>query len=303
MIDCKKLAENILMDLMNNGSISDILLKTKIYASKRGDGELLAWVTKELGGYEEKPPTYRILNSGLKVVVLVPYRGIFQIEFPTEMIKDEKVRDRLSNMPFHNPIAEIENICKNDGDDGNVNMHIHIGAYNFISDYINGEIQDAYQYTTKAAVTQILVAVKTVLIDYLLKVSNEENIDFSTFIKNNPKMNNTTIIAGVVHTGSGDLNVQESTNIVGNKNLINTCNKEELLKILTEINKIAETATPNPDYVELIKDIKAELEKDQPDRNKVKRFFQLIPTFLSGVASSIAGNGLTQLITSAVSLL
>lgn len=79
--------------------------------------------------------------------------------------------------------------------------------------------------------------------------------------------------------------------------------KEELLKILTEINKIAETATPNPDYVELIKDIKAELEKDQPDRNKVKRFFQLIPTFLSGVASSIAGNGLTQLITSAVSLL
>ena len=76
MIDCKKLAENILMDLMNNGSISDILLKTKIYASKRGDGELLAWVTKELGGYEEKPPTYRILNSGLKVVVFVPSTSI-----------------------------------------------------------------------------------------------------------------------------------------------------------------------------------------------------------------------------------
>ena len=63
MLNFKKLAENILTDLMNNGSISDILLKTKILASQKGDKELLEWVNHELEGYEEKPPKYRILNS------------------------------------------------------------------------------------------------------------------------------------------------------------------------------------------------------------------------------------------------
>ena len=39
MIDFKTLAENILSDLMGSASISDILLKTKIFASKKGDNE------------------------------------------------------------------------------------------------------------------------------------------------------------------------------------------------------------------------------------------------------------------------
>lgn len=56
MLNFKKLAENILEDLMNNGAISDILLKTKIFAFKRGDNELLSWISKELNGYEDETP-------------------------------------------------------------------------------------------------------------------------------------------------------------------------------------------------------------------------------------------------------
>ena len=53
---------------MNNRSISDILLKLKIFASKRGDEDLLDWAYKELNGYGDYdvPPKYRIINSGLK---------------------------------------------------------------------------------------------------------------------------------------------------------------------------------------------------------------------------------------------
>ena len=303
MVDFKGLAENILADLMNNVSISDILLKTKIFASKRGDEELLTWVTNELDGYEDKPPKYRIVKSGVKVNVFIPGRYM-TVEFHPEMIEDLGVSERLSNMPFHNPIAELSTICKDGSDDGSlVTMHVPVYVYPYINDYINGDIQDVYQYTTKAAVAQIIVAVKSVLIDYLLKVSNEKDIDFSTFIKNNPKMNKTTIIAGVVHTGSGDVNAQGSTNIIGDNNNVYNCNKEELLKILAEIDKMAEATKPNPDYEELVDDIRKELEKEQPEKKNLKRFFQLIPTFLSGIASSVAGNGLTELISSAIALL
>jgi hypothetical protein len=303
MLNFKELAENILTDLMNNGSISDILLKTKIFASKRGDKELLEWVSKELNGYEdEKPPKYRILNCGLKVDVFVPFRGTARVDFPIDMIEDENVRNRLSNLPFHMSISEIDNLCKDASNDGIIRMKVPVFAYQFLSEFINGDIQDSYQYTTTAAVSQILVAVKSVLIDFLLKVSNEEDINFNTFIKMTPQMITINNNSGIVNTGDGDINAQGATVVTGDNNAIGADNKQELLRILAEIDKIA-AAQPNTDYEEVSKDIKAELQKEQPDKKVLRRFFSAIPTFLLGVASSAAGNGVTSLITSALALL
>lgn len=302
MLNFKELAENILTDLMNNGSMSDILLKTKIFASKRGDKELLEWVTHELEGYEEKPPKYRILNSGLRVVVHVPYQGIARLDFPVDMIENDGARDRLSNIPFFSPIGEIENLCNNTDGDGRISMKVPVFAYRYMSGFINGDIQDAYQYTTPAAVSQIIVSVKSVLIDFLLKVSNEEDINFNNFIKTNPQMitiNN----SGIMNTGSGDVNAEGATIVNGDNNIICTDNKEKLLKILAEIDKIAAAVLPNTDYEETVKDIKAELQKDKPQKNILRRFFSAIPTFLSGVGASVVANQLNPLVTSALALL
>lgn len=302
MLNFKELAENILTDLMNNGPISDILLKTKIFASQRSDKELLEWVTKELNGYEdEKPPKYRLLNCGLKLLVFVPFQGTARIDFPVDMIENENVRDRLSSIAFHMPIAEIENLCKGSDNDGTIKMKVPVYAYQFMSKFINGDIQDAYQYSTAAAVSQIGVAVKSVLIDFLLKVSSEEDINFNNFIKTNPQMitiNN----SGIVNTGSGDVNAQGATVVNGNNNIVGGDNRQELLRILTEIDKIAQEH-PSTDYDEVSSDIKTELQKEKPDNKFLKRCFQAIQTFFSGVAASVAGNGLTSLIKSAIALL
>ena len=301
MLNFKELAENILTDLMNNGSISEILLKTKIFADKRGDKELLEWANHELEGYEEKPPKYRILNSGLRVVVHVPYQGIARIDFPVDMIENDNARERLSNIPFFSPIGEIENLCNNTESDGRISMKVPVFAYRYMNSFINGDIQDAYQYTTPAAVSQIIVSVKSVLIDFLLKISNEEDINFNNFIKTNTQMvtiNN----SGIMNTGSGEVNAEGATIVNGDNNIISADNKQELLRILAEIDKIAATQ-PNTDYDEASKDIKAELQKQQPDKKYLKRCFQAIPSFLMGVASSVAGNGLTSLINAALALL
>lgn len=304
MLNFKDFAENILSDLMTNASLSDILLKLKIFASKRGDEELLTWVSNELDGYENKPPKYRILDAGLKVDVFIPFRGTTRIEFPAEMVKEERIRKRLSKIAFHNAISELEKICHSSDDDSSVCMHVPVGIYSHIAGFINGHIQDAYQYTTKAAVGQIIVAVKSVLVDYLLKISNEEDIDFNTFISNNPNMKEgVTINASIVNTGSGTINAQGATNVVGDNNTISTGNKQELLRILAEIDKIAATVQPNMDYVDVANDIRAELQKDKPEKNYLKRCFQTIPSFLSGVGAGIMANGLTPLVKSAIALL
>jgi hypothetical protein len=181
-------------------------------------------------------------------------------------------------------------------------MKVPVFAYRYMSGFINGDIQDAYQYTTPAAVSQIIVSVKSVLIDFLLKVSNEEDINFNNFIKTNPQMitiNN----SGIMNTGSGDVNAEGATIVNGDNNIICTDNKEELLKILAEIDKIAAAVLPNTDYEETVKDIKAELQKDKPQKNMLRRFFSAIPTFLSGVGASVVANQLNPLVTSALALL
>lgn len=304
-MDYKELAENILSDIMNNRPLAEILLKTKIFASKRGDNELLGWVTKELEGYgDEMPPKYRFVSSGLKVIVYIPYVRTDSVDFPIDMIEDENVSNRLSKWGFQNPISEIENLCKNSEKDGRISTKVPVFIYQYIDKFINGDIQDAYQYTTPAAVSQILVSVKSVLIDFLLEVSKEEDIDFNTFIKNNPNMGNRiTINAGIVNTGSGSVNAQGATTVVGSNNEINVENKNELLRIIKEIDKIAAEAGPNTDYEEVSKDIKDELKKDKPANNFLKRCFQLIPSFLTGLSASVVANQLNPLITAALALL
>ena len=304
MMNYKDLAENILSDIMNNGSISDILLKTKIFASKKGDKELLAWISKELSGYEnEKPPKYRIIPSGLKVDVFVPFRGTSRIDFPAEMIKNKEVREKLLNLPFNNPIAEIENLCKEGTEDGFIHAKVHAYAYQFISEFINGEIQGVTQFVTKASVSQIPVAVKSVIIDFMLKISNEEDIDFNTFMKSNSAMTtNININAGILNSGNGVVNAQGSTTVVGNNNAVSGINKEELLRIVEEIDQMV-SVVHNAEYNEVSNDIRAELQKETPSKNHLKRCFQVIPTILTGVGSGVVANGVSPLVKAAIEML
>ena len=142
-------------------------------------------------------------------------------------------------------------------------------------------------------------------VSYPMKISNEEDINFNNFIKTNTQMVAITINnSGIVNTGSGDMNAQGATVVTGyNNNTIGSDKKAEMLRILAEIDKIAAPILPNADYEEVSKDIKAELQKAQPEKKFLKRCFQAIPSFLMGVASSAAGNGLTSLISSALALL
>lgn len=304
MIDFKQLAENILEDLMGKTPISDILLKTKIFAAKRNDSDLLKWVSQELEGYIDAPPQYRILNSGLKVDVFVPFRGTTRIEFPTDVINRKDIRERLSHMPFHNPITEIENLCSNDNESTTIQMRIPVAVYGVLNKNLNGEIQDSYQYVSKAAVQQIVVTVKSLLIDYLLKISKDEDIDFNSFVKTKATMiTQNNITAGIVNMGDGTIHAEGATTVVGNNNTINNEQNESLQAIIESIDRLAEGLTNRHDYDEVSTDIKEELKKDNPRKGFLKRCFQAIPTILGSLSSDIIANQLQPYVLSALSLL
>lgn len=304
MIDFKQLAENILEDLMGKTSISDILLKTKIFASKRNDLDLLKWVSQELEGYNNAPPQYRILNAGLKVEVFVRFRGSARIDFPTDVIKRKDIRERLSYMPFHNPITEIENLCSCDNDSTTIQMRIPVAVYGVLKPFLNGEIQDSYQYVSKAAVNQIVVTVKSLLIDYLLRISKDEDIDFNSFIKTKSAMiTHNNITAGIVNMGDGTIHAEGATTVVGNNNTINIEQKESLQAIIESIDRLADGLSDRHEYDEVSTEIKEELKKEKPQKSFLKRCFQAIPTILGSLSSDVVANQLQPYISSALSLL
>lgn len=304
MVDFKQLAENILDDIMSNKSISDILLKTKIFAAKKNDVDLLEWVTHELEGYQDAPPKYRILNSYLIVYVHVPYSGISKIRFPTEIIQHEGIRERLSLMPFHDSISEIEAISSSNMDSSDVCMKVPVFAYDYMNPFVNGTINDSYQCVTKASVCQIVTVVKSLLIDFLLKFSNEENIDFNSFIKTKQIMIQTNnITAGIVNMGAGSVNAQGATTIVGDNNTIANDSKDELRSIIEAIDKIAMNAVDHKEYDAIASDIRIELANETPKKSFLKRCFQAIPTVLGSISSDVIANQLQPYIAQAIALL
>lgn len=304
MIDFKQLAENILEDLMGKTPISDILLKTKIFASKRNDLDLLKWVSQELEGYNDAPPQYRILNAGLKVEVFVPFRGSARIDFPTDVIKRPDIRERLSHMPFHNPITEIENLCSCENESTTIQMRIPVAVYGVLKPFLNGEIQDSYQYVSKAAVNQIVVTVKSLLIDYLLRLSNDEDIDFNSFIKSQSTMiSNNNITAGIINIGDGTIHAEGATAIVGNNNTINNEQKEGLQAIVESIDRLADGLPDRHEYEEVSTEIKEELKKEKPKKSFLKRCFQAIPSILGNLSSDVIANQLQPYVSSAITLL
>lgn len=304
MIDFKQLAENILEDLMGETPISDILLKTKIFAAKRNDSDLIKWVSQELEGYNDAPPQYRILNAGLKVDVFVPFRGTARIDFPTDVIKRKDIRERLSHMPFHNPITEIENLCSNENESTTIQMRIPVAVYGVLNKNLNGEIQNSYQYVSKAAVQQIVVTVKSLLIDYLLKISKDEDIDFNSFVKTKATMiTHNNITAGIVNMGDGTIHAEGATTVVGDNNTINNEQMKSLHAIIESIDRLTEGLPDRHDYDEVSTEIKEELKKDNPSKGFLKRCFQAIPTILGSLSSDIIAYQLQPYISSALSFL
>ena len=91
------------------------------------------------------------------------------------------------------------------------------------------------------------------------------------------------------------MNAQGATTVVGNNNIITVDNKAKLLRILTEIDKLA-AAQPNEEYDEISKEIKDELQSEVPKKGLLKRCFQAIPTILTGIGTGIAANALSPLI-------
>ncbi|WP_298575334.1 hypothetical protein [uncultured Porphyromonas sp.] len=298
--DLRQLAESILTDLTQDTPIANAMLKAKVFAVKKDDKDLQSWIEHELDGYEENLPKYRLLDAGVKVDIHRGYQEVLGYNYPVDMVEEEKTRERLLHLPIHASISEVEELCtKSDG--GTIHLDIPVNIwYHHMRHCINGDIQRAYQIATVASLKQIMVKVKSLLIDYFLKIDKNDSLSFLSLIKKEiPIMK---ITAGIINTGSGSVITNDVAIVSGSNISINKENIQELRCILLRIEEIMKSLNSD-DYKEISEELKTEMKKDDPSRNVIKRALQAINGIASGIVSGVIANQVSPLVTSAIALL
>lgn len=303
MNSLKQIAENIISDIMNNQPIANILLKAKIFATKKNDIKFLDWINNELKGYEDNLPDYRKLQAGIIVDIHRGFQMVTNFPYPIEMIKDKSIRKLIEVIPISVPISAVEDISKRDSDTIHMEIPVNIW-YHHMNHCISGEIQRAYRSTNISGVKNIIVAVKNIVIEYMLQYGDNENINFESIMEskqNEIVMHKTTYNAAIVNTGSGNINATNTTNIVGNENTINAQTKEGLEEIMSQIKEIL--PSNDPELKEIVLEIESEISQLTPKKSIIKRGLQAMKGLTQGITAGVIANKLPELITSALALL
>lgn len=294
----KEISEIILSDIMNDAPIVDVLLKVKIYATKNKDEELLGWVNTELNGYDDAPPKYRIIPARVKVDVHRLGQVLNQ-EYPLDMVEDNVIRERLSQIPVHNSITEIAELYRKNSGQISVNIPTAI-CYHHMGHCIDGNIQRAYQYTDITALSSIVTSIKSLLIDFFSKVDENNGIDFSKIIK--PKENLImNYNAAIINTGEGIVNASNITNVIGDNNTISTSTIDDLKGILQTMNSLM--VGRSAEFDEVSEELSCELSKPSPVKKILKRGFQALKGLACNISTEVLASKLMPLLDQALSLL
>lgn len=152
----------------------------------------------------------------------------------------------------------------------------------------------------------VLVEIKSKLIDYFLKIDNNEEIDFASVMRKEEMQSNithnTTYNAAIVNTGNGNVEAHQITNIASSRVILNDDKKSELKEILDKIASIAKQAK-SPEFADLVNEADEEIKKPQSEVKIIKRCFQAMKGLSYEVGVSVIADQLSSLLTKALSLL
>ncbi|MEY2921800.1 MAG: hypothetical protein RL108_413 [Bacteroidota bacterium] len=300
-----KLIENIIIELSDiNISLTSPLLKTKLLASRLKNQNLLFWVNKELGGYDNisELPIYRIYSVNL----IGTYRyGTSQYNdqpIPTIGLNENYV-ELLTQMHFTQSVESLE-FLKSSNKSGNLEQTFPSEITGIVQENFrklgNPKLQLIYckKSISISAVNETLAIIRNKLLDFMLQIDSEfgnitELNDLKT--KNNEI---STIMNQTIINNSGDgiiLNTGDNVTIKSSI-IINKGNKEELVKYLKSIGVTQDDAD---ELITIIDSEKPNIENKTFGKNVNHWIEKMLGKVLNGswqIAIGAAGNLLSEAI-------
>lgn len=258
-----KLVDEIIDILSSDkGKLSDALIKTKVLLHQIGHKELVSWVNNELNGYSNKNsvPEYRIVPAQVLVNASNLAYEVTAHPIPLGHLEN-KHRKSIETSKMDQSLAVLEEFVKNKS--SHLQVHIPMETYGILGKKLsNGyNIHRAWSEISYTSVTQILIQVRSRLLDFLLELKdglpNELN-------EEEAKKHINRVDAGNLFNSAifGD----NTTIVVGNENVQNVSN----INLKGDFESLSKTLKSNGVSDSDISELKESIEKDLPviDDNK-----------------------------------
>ena len=285
-MDTKKLIEEVLLDLSNNRSLTDVSRKIQIIVRLLGDEKLSSWYNCEfVTGYKDQElPDYRISRAvEIKADYLVQQGfGAWKLSgqsVPVANLGLEKYKE-IMTARFCDTISAIIDYSKHPKD-----VAMSLSPYEqVLVQKVLGEvrIQSVHKVLSPSTFQTIIDNVQGRIIDMFMDLnervfngeldlkSNFAKIEIHRVITNN-------ITAGIVQTGYGIIEANNSTIAAKIEQSPSVDVIAKLNSLADEIEKVAKDADEEFDDIarELI-DIRTELSKPQPNSSFLKKSFKAL---------------------------
>lgn len=255
-----KLIETIVTELIDiNTPLTAPLLKTKVLAVRIKHTELHTWVNNELNGYSESHviPEYRKQSTGIVGTIINGNYRYTNHNLSTYGLS-EKIAYSLNYYDFKESISVLESLMNAENPTRRLEIAIPPEIISYMEQVIcsNGNpffhIANAHRELPLDYISQILAAIRSKLLDFMLKLEEEFGTETEIKLSDNQKisniMNNT-----IINTGDGNV-VNTGNNNELNINIdIKKGDKESLRKYLEnskvntdDINELIEVIDENP---------------------------------------------------------
>lgn len=285
-MDTKKLIEEVLLDLGNNKSLTDVSSKIQIIVRLLGDENLKSWYTYEfVTGYKNQElPDYRISQAAdIQANYLVPH-GFGAISFKGQSVPvmnlGAEMYKEIMSVRINDTISAIIGYSMHPED-----ISMSLTPYELIQvQKVLGEahIQSVHKVLSPSTFQTIIDNVQGRIIDMFMdlneKVFNGE-LDMKSSIAKEEihQVITNNINAGIVQTGSGTIVANDATITAKNEQSPSADVIANLTLIADAIERVAKDADEEfDDIAREILDIRTELSKPQPNSSFLKKSFKAL---------------------------
>lgn len=292
-------------DALNSDiSVSDLLLKAKVVATKLNVTDFLQWVECEINGYRDtnEVPNYREIRG--TVQGYNPYRGWQNVIWP-----NSDMENTASTRRVFQSLSSLEDLV---GDHNADTLYFPFPAN------LQHELARLTDFQTefhleipKSSIVGIVHAVRTTILDWSLQLERAgilgDGMQFSADEKKNAKS-----VSSEPHFHIGNVqnlsvlgSVSDQATVTLHQSAQYTDNDmQSILRVVKEIEKNIGNlpAEPKEKIETHLTTLKSELAKPTPESTKIRSILLSIKSIAEGTVGSLIASGIVSLITPYIGL-
>ena len=288
-MDINKICEEIIADIIENGSISGILLKAQILASALQIEEFAQWVNNEQNGYEKpfKVPDYRKLRCNVTALLSIPFHATqTEMTVPVEAIQHKGTQQMLSTIYYSESAIEAERIATS-AEESLIRKPTTSG-HQFIQDLFPlAQVEAIYQDLSPFPFYLLVESVKSRLHNFILQLDKADEIvvTFPRPVNKDEvsKIFYQDITSCVVNNGKDSIEVEDL--VLFSQETLSEHDAQQLKTMFSRLSVLVGEETDHMLKQEAVA-LNAELQFASPRRNVVKKRLAIIKGLAMGTYSS-----------------